>query len=483
MNLLNHLPWFNFIIPATYICATYVAVGAFGPRFLRWPLTLATIGLAAWLTVIITYFAPVLLAGLRVVFPLAIVIILAVSKRARCVSQEDIVLLVLILLPGLLLAAVVFSSQDQSPLTTAQNFWSHPLPPDNVIPFLFGEHMRSGYVPSPLLGDWLSSDRPPLLSGIYLIAAASFSEWGYQGVASIAQLTVVPTSFWLALRLGGSLFRSLAASALVATSPLVLVNSIYVWPKLQAAAFVLTCVGLLLKRMTRLESSLFALLIAFAVLSHGGVLFSILGVPAWLLVQKRSEAVRLAPYAGLSLLTVLPWIGYQRFIDPPGNRLLRWHLAGTMEPGADTLGAISSLYQSLGPDGIARSAELKVQSLLASPFAAIVHFSDVEAFRIQAFFHPIPAMGVGILIAIAAGTRTGTQRVRDVQQMTLFGIGLFLILAQSASGPGFVVHESSYAFWIAPLIAGSVASRGWLLALAVTLSGALSLRFFLIPAF
>lgn len=32
------------------------------------------------------------------------------------------------------------------------------------------------------------------------------------------------------------------------------------------------------------------------------------------------------------ILFMLPWILYQNFIDPPGDRLLKWHFAGQIEP-------------------------------------------------------------------------------------------------------------------------------------------------------
>lgn len=473
----------HFLVPALYFCFVYLSVGACGPDSVRFPLALGALGSAAWISLLLTFFAPTLLPSLRVGIPLALLVTLGLSQRARVLNQDDIVILTLVLLPTLLLAGVVFSSAAASPLTFAQNVWSHPLPPDNVIPLLFGEGLRAGDVPSPLLGDWLSSDRPPLLSGIYLFGAASLSEWGYQGVAQASQLMVVPTSYWLARRVGGPVLTSIAAASIVGTSPLVLVNSIYVWPKLLAAAFVLTSIGLVLSERSRLEKSLFALLMSFAILSHGGVLFSILGVLLWIIVNRAREAVQLVPYAALSALVLVPWVGYQRLVDPPGNRLLRWHLAATMDPGSETLSAILALYRNLGLSGFASGVEQKAQSIIVHPLAAIVHWSDVDSFRVAAFFHPIPAMGVGALvIAVALATRSADQQVRDIQALTLYGIGLFLILAQSASGPGFVVHESSYVFWTGPVIAACVQlSRHWVLGVALLVSVALLINFFLLP--
>jgi hypothetical protein len=55
-----------------------------------------------------------------------------------------------------------------APSETAMTRFSHSLPPDNDVPFLFAEGIRNGKVPKPLLFDWRSSDRPPLQTGIVL---------------------------------------------------------------------------------------------------------------------------------------------------------------------------------------------------------------------------------------------------------------------------------------------------------------------------
>ena len=55
------------------------------------------------------------------------------------------------------------------PASTAQNRFSHALPPDNIIPFIVGIALQAGFIPSPLAGTWLMSDRPPLQAGLYML--------------------------------------------------------------------------------------------------------------------------------------------------------------------------------------------------------------------------------------------------------------------------------------------------------------------------
>lgn len=64
---------------------------------------------------------------------------------------------------------VHLGSSGGSPLRVAANRWTHELPGDNAIPYDFARAFLSGAIPSPLHGDWLSSDRPPLQTALFMI--------------------------------------------------------------------------------------------------------------------------------------------------------------------------------------------------------------------------------------------------------------------------------------------------------------------------
>ncbi|HEX4750502.1 MAG TPA: hypothetical protein VH302_13240, partial [Bryobacteraceae bacterium] len=55
-----------------------------------------------------------------------------------------------------------------TPFKTAERRFSHPLPNDNAIPFIFAEGVWWHVIEKPLVGDWHSSDRPPLQTGLTL---------------------------------------------------------------------------------------------------------------------------------------------------------------------------------------------------------------------------------------------------------------------------------------------------------------------------
>jgi hypothetical protein len=64
-------------------------------------------------------------------------------------------------------------------------------------------------------------------------------------------------------------------------------------------------------------------------------------------VTRRTGGPRFIAIAALSaLIFFVPWAAYQRFYDPPGNRLLKWHLAGVI--AVDSRGFFQSVRDSYG---------------------------------------------------------------------------------------------------------------------------------------
>jgi len=90
------------------------------------------------------------------------------------------------------LIAMCFGLSDGgllNPPEAAAERFSHALPSDNRIPFFLSQALHAGKIPSPLFGDWLASDRPPLQTGLYLLLTLQNSNGGYQAVASWLQAT------------------------------------------------------------------------------------------------------------------------------------------------------------------------------------------------------------------------------------------------------------------------------------------------------
>jgi hypothetical protein len=250
------------------------------------------------------------------------------------------------------------------PLYMAPTRFSGVLPPDNMISGYFAdwffEHGHHGPPPA-FPGDWLSSDRPPLQSGYFLLQRGF--PWDTTGLHAQV-LGVVLQQLWIvglwALLIAARIGRVARGLTIVAAllSGVAIVHGFFIWPKLLPAAFLLAAAALLLTplwsqlRGDRRAGVLVASLLALALLGHGAGVFGVVplvivalfrGAPGW-----RWVAVGLV--AGAVLL--VPWAAYQKYADPPGNRLTKWMLGGAAKvDDRGTLDAIGDGYRGAGVEG------------------------------------------------------------------------------------------------------------------------------------
>jgi hypothetical protein len=214
------------------------------------------------------------------------------------------------------------------------------LTPDNLIPLYFADGIASGSVPRPLLGDWLSSDRPPLQTGVVL-AQFLLRDWlarpglSYQVLGTLLQASWLPAVWALCRQAGLDSRRTAVVLALLIVNGFFYLNTVFVWPKLLAASLTILALLLLLpldgRRPTVTETALAAGAAALGLLAHGSVFFTLLPLAGLLIVPRRFPGWKQS-VAGLATILGLlaPWSAYQRFHDPPGNRLVKWHLAGVV---------------------------------------------------------------------------------------------------------------------------------------------------------
>ncbi len=281
----------------------------------------------------------------------------------------------------------------RDPLITPQERFSHPLPGDNAIPYLFAHSMMSNghKVPHPLVIDYLSSDRPPLQSAVVLSQYPAITvPWtlGYQ------VLSVELQSLWIfgLFLLLYSLKIRREAIACVLTGCLftnfIFVQCTFVWPKMFATAYMLGFCALLFSRRLASESPFRSVtavtagsLLAWAFLAHGASLFALLAlVPTALLFRRSVQPRAFAMLAATSVLLYIPWIFYQRFYDPPGDRLLKMHLASVYTLDSRTAGqVIADAYRALTP---ARFYFLKNENFTVA-FGEHTYWADLKKLVFQ----------------------------------------------------------------------------------------------------
>ncbi len=251
---------------------------------------------------------------------------------------------------------------------------------DHFIPLYFSDWMFAGSAGSPpdFFG-WLFSDRPPLQTG-YVLTQRIFG-WDATGTHYMA-LGVGLQQFWIvgmwALLTAARVSSRTRSLAIVATlvSDVALVNGFFVWPKLLAASFVLAALALLVApgesplRRQPLTIVLLGALAGLTFLSHGTGVFGLIPVAAVALWRGLPNWRWLCAAAMAMLVLVLPWMAFQHFENPPGDRLLKWSLAGVVE--IDERGAVETIVDEYRRVGVGGALENKLQNFLTmvggSPF-------------------------------------------------------------------------------------------------------------------
>lgn len=230
-----------------------------------------------------------------------------------------------------------------------------------------------GKSPRQLWGDWLSSDRPPLQTGWLLLTWPVLKACGFDAdtistTGGICfQLLWVLAAWSLARHLGMDARQALAVAAAISFTGVMLIFTIFVWPKLAAAAL---CVGAVLLWLNaepahaRRNYFVGGLCAALGWLSHGGVAFSLLGLaPLPFLFRKDFGPWKTWLFAGVGFaLLAAPWMAYQRFYEPPANRLFKMHFAGV--DAVDSRGFLETLTDSYEKVGWRGALENKKTSVL-----------------------------------------------------------------------------------------------------------------------
>jgi 4-amino-4-deoxy-L-arabinose transferase-like glycosyltransferase len=238
-------------------------------------------------------------------------------------------------------------------------------------------------------------------------------------------------------------------------------------------------------------------LLAFALLAHGSTAFSILGL-ALLVFFFRSRLIW-SKGIWVSLLSCfflyLPWTLYQKFYDPPGDRLLKWHLAGVTRATPVPFGkTLAKAYSELSVEQI---IDYKVRNLDTVINGQAAYWSGVETMlthlgthdakdaalleqtaeglRALCFFQTAPCLGLLMWgpVALLAGTK---QRLRSREWKAAAVLYLYVGFTVVAwcilsFGPGTtIIHQGSYtlmllaftastlSFWVvSPLLATVIA--------------------------
>ncbi len=406
-----------------------------------------------------------------------LVFLLLRTSRKKLVCLLPLVLpVVAIFFTSLAILALGYqvAGADMVKVIPNTRFSGTPMPPDNEIPLLFAQGLWNGHVPSPLIIDWLSSDRPPLQTGMTLaLGRRGTFKTPYETAAALAQSLWI-LGLWILLR---SLRLSMRVVALVtgtiALTGFTIVNTFYVWPKLLPAAFMLAFAAPVIAVPPRngwpprRMYLVMGLLLALSLLSHGGTAFSLIGLVC-LLVARRFQlrtALDAAITFAITLALYAPWVAYQKFVDPPGDRLLKYHLAAAHPiTKASALSTIWHAYRTITlSQWLADRWQNVVSAFGFEPFflRLSTHFmnpASQDGMRELQFFHIPPALGfliLGIFLFPFLWFKIRRQKeMRAAAILFLWTILTLLVWIILEFEPGSaVIHAGSYAVMLTILSA------------------------------
>jgi hypothetical protein len=223
-----------------------------------------------------------------------------------------------------------------------------------------------------------------------------------------------------------------------------------------------------------------AVLAALAWLSHGGVAFSFLVLTPWILWRCLRGEWRHWLWAALVFgLCAAPWIAYQKFYDPPGNRLLKWHLGGQIPKDArGTWQTIRENYSALSWEKIWENKRQNLAQQNSGRWEALVEFEPAQGIerRNQEFFITARAFtwwAVALLLfplvwrrLDPAGDSEPPERRMHAALFWWTAITIPVWCLLLFQGEQAVIHQGSYATMLTAFVLLSAwfdrAGRGWL---------------------
>lgn len=352
------------------------------------------------------------------------------------------------------------------------------LPPDNLIARVLADRLWAGEPVRPFLGDWTSSDRPPLQAALELalrpLRPESRREVDYQALATLAQISWLPAACALARTAGLGPAALAPALLAMAGSGFLLLNTVFTWSKLFAAAFFLTGLALVAASAGRRDRPRgLAVLVggsfALALLGHGTIAFSMLALPAWPPAWRwaRTWGRRGATMAALAAALLLgPWTLYQTFYDPPGHRLVKWHLAGVERVDPRGVGrAIRDAYAETPRRAMLETRRYNLRTIVLPPARMPGEPWDGWVRRSQ-FYHLGPMLGVLLAAILAtawcaarpgapASTRAAGAWIVHAGATLAIWVGLMFLPGST------VIHQGSYVPVLLLLLACGPALAAW----------------------
>jgi hypothetical protein len=205
-------------------------------------------------------------------------------------------------------------------------------------------------------------------------------------------------------------------------------------------------------------------LAAFSMLSHGGSFFPLSGIAIAYCLKKGVPSLPFCfSVVVFFVVSMIPWSLYQCAVDPPGNRLIKWHLAGVIPVDSRTF--METLFDSYDSLSVRTIVENKISNFVVLfdnfkvwplQFARIVlglsSVSEKVLFRQSQFFSVAVSLGAFCLAPICFLYKKRVDNFSCIYIYNIFFvISLFTVLVWCLLlfGPSAtVIHQGSLALLV-----------------------------------
>lgn len=324
-------------------------------------------------------------------------------------------------------ACFVFSFSTVSSSFSANDlFYPATWSTDNQIPIIVTQAMAKGLPVGELVdfSPWKVSDRTPLLSCLLFPAATILRHFPHQIGASTQGIILQMCGFgiqnawilpvWVLLRqLRLREEKCLVALVLIAATPFIFFNTIYVWPKLLAATFCMIQFMFLpngIGERERFSRQLFPIALSgaaagLAVMAHGSAAIAVLAIYITAIFRHlRTQWHGLTLSGAVALLVVAPWLVWTKIAAPTTNPLPRYLLTGdfgfSQPTPSGVLKSALQMYQQMPWSTWLQAKWIAAKTLvgldLSIPPMALGRdpFLSFESIRAYQFFFLAPSLGL-----------------------------------------------------------------------------------------
>lgn len=346
------------------------------------------------------------------------------------------------------------------------------LPFDNALPFIYAENVLNNE-DEKLAIDWTIADRPPLQIAATLPiedftqGQNQYQRFYYYHLFSVfLQLSWVGAVWAILQRLKIKRRGQALILAGFSLTGFFYLNSVFIWPKLLSAAMVLSAVALFIGQTSKKFSYNYlpfaALLVALGLLSHSGVLFTLVPFAA-LIIYKVTRSQNIGyKYLLISLLLGLailaPWQIFKGTVTS-SDRLVKYHFAG-IHAHEDKRGTLRTIVDEYRATNFAQWQHRKIQNVKAlvsgnlspskdCPIKINTLFSgcNLLQWRTVTFYSTLFALEIftlGLFLLLFGLLRKQWDAFDKEAIFIISGSMVFWVLAMFESG-GTVVHQGSYA--------------------------------------